>query len=277
MLTDLLQNLVIPVTLRLLLALLVWIAGRWLARRSQHLLITSLRKTALTESLITLLKTIVYYGLLIAAAVIALSILGVPVTVLASVLGIVAIVLAIALQQSLSSLAATVIILLFKPFQVGDVIEVDGVVGTVREIQLLNTVLDGADGKTHIVPNSRLQNDGLTNYSTMGRLRLDLRFRVSRDSDLERAKAILTDLLAADDRILTDPPPRVFVRQMDDNSVEITAWPFTRPEHTLAVQGDLMEQIKAAFEATGIVIPHPQQEIYLRTPLPAAVGRSDTP
>ena len=263
MLIDTLPTIIIPIALRLLLALAIWIAGRWLARRSQDLLAVSLPKTALTPSLISLIKTLSYYGLLILAAIIALGVLGVPVAMLASMLGIVAIVLAIALQQSLSSLAATVVILLFKPFQVGDVIETGGMLGTVQEIQLLNTVLSAPDGKTHVVPNAKIQSGGLTNHSTTGRLRLDLRFPISHASDLDRAKKVLADLLAADERVLAEPPARVFVRHLDDNSVELAAWPFARPQDTLALQGDLIEQIKTAFEEQGITIPHPGQDVHL--------------
>jgi small conductance mechanosensitive channel len=202
MLNDVVQTYVIPIALRVLLAVVVWFVGRWLARHAQDWLTTSLQKTALTESIISLIKTVVYYGILIFAAAVALAALGVPVTVIAATLGIVVVVLAIALQASIANLAATVIFLLFKPFKPGDIIETAGECGIVHEIQILSTVLNAPDGKTHILPNGKIQAAGVTNFSTRGVLRIDLKFRIGYDGDLEKAKAIVTSLLAAEPRVL---------------------------------------------------------------------------
>lgn len=263
MLTDLIKTYVIPIALRLLLAALVWVVGRWLARRSQGWLTKSLQKTALTESFITLINTVSYYGILILAGSLALAALGVPVTALAATLGIVVVVLAIALQQSLANLAATVIILLFKPFKLGDVIETGGALGVVHEIQMLSTVLNSPDGKTHIVPNGKIQGGGLANYSTTGKLRLNLSFRISYASDLDRAKEVLTNLLAADERVLAEPPARVFVQQLADSSVELAAWPFVKAEDYAVVQAEMVERVKSEFDIASIVIPYAQQDVHL--------------
>lgn len=265
MFEELLKTIVLPIALRILLAMLVWIAGRWLARRSRGLLNESLQKTALTESLITLITTVSYFGILILAGLLALAALGVPVAALATALGIVVVVLAIALQQSLANLAATVIILLFKPFELGDVIATGGALGKVHEIQMLSTVLVSPDSKTHIVPNGKIQRGGLTNLSTTGTLRLDLSFRVGYGSDLEKAKEVLANLMAADDRVLTEPPARVFVQQLADSSVELVAWPFVKAEDYSSLQGEIVERVKREFDATGIVIPYPQQDVHLHT------------
>jgi small conductance mechanosensitive channel len=262
---DLLRTIVLPIALRILLAALVWLVGGWLARRSRRWLNESLQKTALTESFITLITTVSYFGILILTGLLALAALGVPVTVLATALGIVVVVLAIALQQSLANLAATVIILLFKPFELGDVIVAGGALGKVHEIQMLNTVLASADGKTHIVPNGKIQRGGLTNLSTTGMLRLDLSFRVGYGSDLEKAKEVLANLLAADDRVLSEPPARVFVQQLADSSVEVVAWPFVKAENYASLQGEIVERVKKEFDANGIVIPYPQQNVHLYT------------
>ena len=175
---DLLRTIVLPIALHILLAVLVWLVGRWLARRSRGWLNESLQKTALTGSFITLITTVSYFGILILAGLLALVALGVPVAALATALGVVVVILAIALQQSLGNLAATVIILLFKPFQLGDVIQAGGLVGVVHEIQMLSTVLNASDGRTHIIPNAKIQGGGLTNHSTIGKLRLSLTFRI---------------------------------------------------------------------------------------------------
>lgn len=255
MLTNVLETYVIPIALHLLLAVLVWLIGRWLARRSRDWLDKSLQKTALTGSFVALINTVSYAGILILAGLLALAVLGVPVTALTATLGVVVVVISIAMQQSLANLAATVIILLFKPFKLGDVIETGGTMGVVHEIQMLNTVLYAPDGKTHILPNGKIQAAGLANYSTTGKLRLDLSFRIGYDSDVEKAKAILSNLLAAEERVLTEPPARVFVQQLAASGVEVVAWPFVKTEDYALVQADVVEQVKAEFDAAGIVIP----------------------
>src|SRR6185436_3191284 len=173
-----LQTIVVPFGVRLLLALLVLFIGRWIARNIQRWVIASLQKTGLTPSLVTLITALAYYGTLILTGVLMLAVLGVPTATLTAIVGIVVVVLAISLQQSLGNLAATIIFLLFKPFEIKDVIETGGVLGVVQEIQIFNTVLLAPDGKTHILPNGKVQGGLLTNYSKSDRLRLNMSFNV---------------------------------------------------------------------------------------------------
>jgi small conductance mechanosensitive channel len=263
MFSEFLEAYIIPIALRILLAIAVWIVGRWLARRSQIWLARSLQNTDLTESFVVLITTVSYYGILILAALLAMAALGVPVTALGAVLGVVVVVLAITLQTSLGNLAATIMILLFKPFKVGDVIQAGGKLGVVHEIQMFSTVLNAPDGKTHVVPNGVIQGGGLTNLSTTGVLRVDLSFGISYESDLDKAKAVLTNLLATDGRVLAEPPARVFVGQLADSSVELVAWPFVKAEDYAPVQAELVEQVKREFDAAGINMPYPQQDVHL--------------
>lgn len=262
---ETLKTIVLPIALRILLAVLVWLVGRWLAKRSRGWLNDSLQKTGLTESFITLITTVSYFGVLILAGLLALAALGVPITALATIVGVVVVVLAIALQQSLANLGAAVIILLFKPFKLGDVIETGGAFGVVHEIQMLSTVLDSPDGKTHIIPNAKIQGGGLTNYSTKGKLRLDLSFQISYDSDLEKAKKVLANLLASDDRVLADPPAQVFVQRLADSGVELVAWPFAKVEDSASLRADLVERARDEFDTAGIAMPYPQQDVHLYT------------
>jgi small conductance mechanosensitive channel len=263
MFSDFLETILIPVTVRVLLAILVLLVGRWLAKRGRVLIEKAVRRTELTESFVTLIVTLSYYGMLLLVALAALGILGVPSTTLVAAVGTVAVVLAIAMQTSLANLAATIIILLFKPFEMGDFIETGGVLGGVREIQMFNSVLASPDGKTHIVPNGKIQASGLTNFSTSGRLRLDLNFQVSYDSDLEKAKEILINILAADERVLAEPPAHVFVRQLADSAIDLVVWPFVKIQDFETFQLDFVERVKNAFDAEGITVPFPQQDVHL--------------
>ena len=263
MISDIIETILIPVSLRILLATLVLLVGGWLARRARVLIEKAVRRTELTESFVSLFVTLSYYGILLLVALVALAILGVPNTTLVAALGAVAIVVAIAIQTSLANLAATIIILLFKPFQMGDFIETGGVLGGVREIQIFNSVLASPDGKTHIVPNGKIQTVGLTNFSTSGRLRLNLSFQVSYDSNLDKAKEILANLLSADERVLPEPPAHVYVRELADNGIELVAWPFVKVQDFQTFQLDFVERVKNEFDAEGVIIPFPQQEVHL--------------
>lgn len=257
------ETILLPIALRLLGAASALLIGRWLAGLSRRWLDRSLRGAGLTPSIITLVVTLTYYGILLVAAMLALIILGVPASAVIGVAGIAVVVLAVALQQSLGNLAATINFLLFKPFVVGDLIETAGVQGIVSEIQMFSTVLDSPDNKTHILPNSKIMGAGVTNLSTKGAIRVDLAFRVSYQSDIERAKQVLQELLTGDSRVLEQPFPQVFVRKLDESHVELAGWPFIRIVDFRGFQADISERVKHGFEAAGIVIPYPQQEVHL--------------
>lgn len=251
------------ILLHLIGAAVTLLIGRALAGLVRRWMTRSLQKTRLTPSLMTLLTTLSYYGILLLAVMVALAVIGVPTTTIVGAAGIVVVVLAIALQQSLGNLAATIYFLLFKPFEVGDVIETGGMFGVVNEIQMFSTVLDAPDNKTHVLPNSKIHGAGLTNYSTKGSVRADLSFRISYESDIDVAKQVLQDLLVGDDRVLKEPFPLVFVRKLDESNVELAAWPFVPITAYLSFQKDVAERVKQGFDTAGVVIPRPQQEVHL--------------
>jgi small conductance mechanosensitive channel len=263
MFTELVQTIIIPFVLRVLLALLVFFIGRWLAGHIKRWITASLQKTSLTPSFITLITTLAYYGALILTGVVMLAVLGVPTTALVTIVGVVVVILAIALQQSLGNLAATIIFLLFKPFEIGDVIETGGVLGVVQEIQMFYTTLISIEGKTYILPNGNIQSNGLTNYSKTNRVRLNLTFGIDYSSDIDQAKAILMKLLEADERVLAEPAARVFVHELADSSVNLVAWPFVTVEDFLTFHTYFVEQVKKAFDQAGIDIPFPRQDVHL--------------
>ena len=263
---DLSQDLgqiVTTIVLHLLAAGVALLIGRALASLTRRWMTRSLEKAGLTPSLITLLTTLSYYGILLLAVMVALAAIGVPPATIVGAAGIVVVVLAIALQQSLGNLAATVNFLLFKPFEVGDIIETGGMFGAVNEIQMFSTVLDSPDNKTHVLPNSKIHGAGLTNYSTKGSVRLDLSFRISYESDIDVAKQVLQELLVGDDRVLKEPFPLVYVRELAESNIELTAWPFVPISEYLIFQKDIAERVKRGFDEAGIIIPRPQQEVHL--------------
>ena len=253
----------VAVAIRLGLVVVVLIIGRWLAGAIKRLLLRSLQKTELTESLNTLIVTLSYYGILLLTVMIALAILGVPVATLVTAVGVVVVILAIALQQSLGNLAATINFLLFKPFEIGDIVETMGILGIVQEIQMFSTVIVSADHRTHVLPNAAIQGAGLANYSKIGTVRVDLLYDIGYTSDMDKAKEVIGNILAADERVIQEPPPEVFVAVLAESSVQIAAWPFVEIGDFLNFRSDITEQVKRGLDEAGIEIPFPQRDIHL--------------
>ena len=256
--TDQSQALILNIVLRLGGAAGILIAGRWLARLGRQSTKKLLAKTALTDSLKELTLKIVYFSVLGIAVIVALSLLGIPTTMLIAAIGIVVVVLGIALQESISNFAATVNFLMFEPFNVGDLIETSDKMGVVSELQVFNTVLKQADGKVVILPNGKIQSDGLTNYSKSPALRIDLAVGIGYRDDLEQAKQTVLELLTADAWVLADPPPQVVVLELGDSSVILGIRPFVKGEDYWLAKWDLTEKIKNRFDEAGITIPYPQ-------------------
>jgi small conductance mechanosensitive channel len=268
---NFLQVTVIPILFRVLVAIIVLIIGRWLARKARSALTQSLAKTDLTESMVTLLTVLtyysvllLYYSVLLLGILMALAILGVPVTTLVAAVGVILIILGIAMQQSLGNLAATVIFLLFKPFEVGDIIETGGTMGIAREIQVFSTVILTLDYKLVTLPNAKIQGAGITNYSKMGILRADMTFSISYEDDIAKARQLLEELVAADERILAEPEPQIVLLELGESSVNIGVRPFVKTTDIIIVQSDIMEKAKKRFEEAGISIPYPQTDIHIR-------------
>jgi small conductance mechanosensitive channel len=257
------QAILLNIVLRLGGATGVLIAGRWLARLSRQSTKKLLAKTALTDSLKELTLKIVYFSVLGIAVIVALALLGIPTTMLIAAIGIVVVVLGIALQESISNFAATVNFLMFEPFNVGDLIETSDKMGVVSELQVFNTVLIQADGKVVILPNGKIQSDGLTNYSKSPALRVDLEVGIGYGDDLERARQTALDLLTADAWVLADPPPQVVVLELDDSSVTLGVRPFVKGEDYWLAKWDLTEKLKNRFDEAGITIPYPQSDVHL--------------
>ena len=263
MLETITESRLFPIAIRILAAFLVLIVTRWLAGRSRKWLTKSLTKSGLTESLVTVITTLVFWLIMIIGLVLILTLLGVPLTATVGALGIIVVVLAITLQSSLGNLAATTNMLLFKPFEIGDLIQSGAFFGMAKEIQIFSVVIQGVDGKVHTVPSSAVQAAGITNYSTAGQLRVDMVYGISYDSDVEKAKQVIRDLFANDERVLKTPAPQVFVQKLNDSSVDIAARPTVGLADFLSFQDDIVESVKREFDAAGVSIPYPRQDIQL--------------
>jgi small conductance mechanosensitive channel len=188
---------------------------------------------------------------------------GIEMTSFIAILGAAGLAVGLALQGTLQSFAGGVMILLFKPFKVGDVLEAQGYVGSVKEIQIFNTIMATPDNKIIIIPNGSLANSSMTNYSTMDTRRVDFSFGIGYDDDFDKAKEIIKGLIDADERILKDPAPFVRVGELADSSVNITTRVWVNAPEYWNVHFDMIENVKRSFDKEKISIPYPQMDVHL--------------
>lgn len=193
----------------------------------------------------------------------ALATLGVQTTSFIAVIGAAGLAIGFALQGSLSNFAAGVMIIIFRPFKVGDYVEVGGASGTVEAIHIFSTIVNTPDNKKIIIPNSRVSGDTITNYSANDIRRVDLVVGVSYGDDIRKAKQILEKILSEEQRILKDPPFTIGVMELGDSSVNFAVRPWVKTSDYWAVYFDLTERVKTTFDENGISIPFPQRDIHL--------------
>lgn len=256
------EQYLVPFAINLVLAALVFIVGRWVARGLKRLM-GRLLERRLDASLVKFLCSVAYALMMVIVIIAALDRLGVKTTAAVAVLGAAGLAVGLALQGSLGNFAAGVMIILFRPYKVGDVINAAGQVGKVDEIQTFNTVLLTADNRVIIIPNGQVIGGIIENITQQETRRIDLVFGVGYGDDLKKAKAILERLVAEDDRILKDPAPQVAVSELADSSVNFVCRPWVKAGDYWTVRFDLIERVKLTFDAEGISIPFPQRDVHI--------------
>lgn len=244
-------------------ALAIFIIGRWAAKLITGVVRKVLTKGAVDETLIKFLGNIVY-GLLLALVVIAaVGRLGVDTTSFAAVLAAAGLAVGLALKDSLGNFAAGVMLIIFKPFKVGDFVEAAGTAGVVEAIHIFSTLMRSGDNKQIIVPNGAIISGTITNASAKPTRRIDLVIGCSYDDDIRAVKDFLTETLAGDDRILADPKPVVAVNELGDSSINFVVRPWVNSGDYWAVRWNLTEQIKLGFDERGFNIPYPTRDIHV--------------
>jgi small conductance mechanosensitive channel len=244
-------------------AFLIFIVGKWLSRRIANLVVRILKKKEVEKTLEVFVRNLTYYVLLIVVIIAALGKLGVNTTSLVALFGTAGLAIGLALKDSLSNFAAGVMLVLFRPFGIGDVVSAAGITAKVEKINIFNTIFATADNQMIIVPNSKILGDTITNINARDTRRIDLTVGIGYGDDMARTKAILEGLAKEDSRVLTDPAPAVAVSELADSSVNLVFRPWVRTEDYWSVRFDLTEKIKTALDAAGISIPFPQQDVHL--------------
>ena len=258
------QDFLLNSAFNLLVALVIFYIGRWLALGAARLVSKALLLRKVDRAVVSFLSSIVYAGALIAVALIALSHLGVQTTSFIAILGAAGLAIALALQGSLSNFASGVLIIIFRPFKAGDLVDVAGISGVVERIDIFQTIFKTGDNKKIIVPNSQITGGAIINYSAEARRRIDLVIGISSDSDLRQAKQILEEILAADSRILKDPAAVVAVSALADSAVQFIVRPWVEAADYWPVYWDTLEKIKLTFDEQGIEIPFPHMSLQMK-------------
>ena len=261
--TDYLNLYIIPWALNIFLALLIFIIGRWVARAVTNAVSRLMKKAGLDESLVDFLGNLTYAALLVVVIIAALDQLGVDTTSVMAIFATAGLAVGLALKDSLGNLAAGVMLVLFKPFKLGDFIEAGGVTGVVESIRIFSTLLKTPDNREITVPNGQIYGGTIVNYSARDTRRIDLVFGIGYDDDIRKAKQLIEEIMAADERILEDPAPTVAVGELADSSVNINVRPWVKSEDYWDVRSSLLENVKLRFDEKGISIPYPQTDVHL--------------
>lgn len=250
----------------LLAAIAVFVIGRWMAKLVTRAMMRAARKARVDETLVGFFDNLIYMVLLTVVCISALAKLGVDPNGLTAVLAAMGFAVGMALQGSLGNLAAGIMLVFFKPFRVGDLVEVAGNRGTVVEIQIFNTILLTLDNIRIIVPNNKITDGTIQNYSAEPERRIDLLVGCGYNDDLRRVKDELTKLVSQHPDVLESPAPQVAVSELGSSSVNFVVRPWVRSQKYWDVKFELTEQLKLMFDENGFTIPFPSQDLFLHQP-----------
>ena len=244
---------------KVLAAIAIWIIGSWVIKKLLKGTKKVMTKGSYDESLQKFLLNLLNWVLKIVLIIVVLGTVGVETTSFAAIIAAAGLAIGLALQGSLGNFAGGVLIMIFKPIKIGDLIEAQGEIGVVKEIEIFTTKLTGLSNKEIIIPNGALSNGNIVNYSTEGTRRVDLVFGVGYDSDIKKTKEVLMNVLTSHPKILKDPAPSVTVLELADSSINFAVRPWSLTADYWAVYFDVTEQTKEALDAAGIDIPYPHQ------------------
>lgn len=248
---------------KLLLAIVVLLVGLWIINRMVRLMGAGMERSNTEPTLARFLCNLSSVGLKALLLISVASMIGIETTSFIAVLGAAGLAVGLALQGSLANFAGGVLVLMFKPFKVGDFVDAQGVMGTVSEIQIFNTIMKTPDNKVIIVPNGAISNGIITNFSKEATRRVDFVFGIGYSDDIAKAKATIERLVSEDERALSDPAPLIVVSSLGDSSVNITTRVWVNAPDYWGVFFDLTERVKLAFDAEGISIPFPQRDVHV--------------
>ncbi|MCJ8294838.1 MAG: mechanosensitive ion channel [Colwellia sp.] len=248
---------------KLALSVITLLIGLWIISVISKLVKVSMERSKVDPTLIPFMGSLVSWILKLLLFISVASMVGIATTSFIAVLGAAGLAIGLALQGSLANFAGGVLIMIFKPYKVGDLIESQGHLGVVKEVQIFNTILLSPQSKRIIIPNGSTSNGSVVNYTVEGKIRVDLSAGVSYDADIDQTKAVLMAVLVSNDKVMQEPAPFVGLSEMADSSVNFVVRPHCLPEHYWDVYFEVNEGIKKALDKNGITIPFPQRDVHL--------------
>ena len=247
----------------LFIALSILIIGRQVVKILIKVISTALERSNTEDTVRIFVTNLLNTLLMIVVFIAAINQLGIQTTSIIAVLGAAGLAIGLALQGSLSNFAAGILIVIYRPYKVGDYIQADNHLGTVDDIQIFSTVLKTPDNKLVIVPNGSIMNGSIVNFSNQDKRRVDILASCSYEDDIDKVKSVLADILSKDDRILNEPKPRIAVSELADSSVNFIVRPWVKNSDYIDVYYSLLEEIKKRFDQEGIAIPYPQTDVHI--------------
>ncbi|MFT4631756.1 MAG: small conductance mechanosensitive channel [Candidatus Pseudothioglobus sp.] len=266
---DMAIEMVMSYAPQLVLALVTLVVGLWIIGAVLKAAKKGFTHGGMEPTLQKFLHSLINVGLKALLVISVASMVGIETTSFIAVLGAAGLAVGLALQGSLANFAGGVLILMLRPYKVGDFIDSSGGMGTVCEIGIFHTVITTGDNKRIIIPNGALSNSAITNFSTEATRRVDIVFGIGYDDDLRKAKDILRGLIEADERIHKEPAPMVVISSLGESSVDITTRSWVDAANYWPVYFELTENAKLAFDAAGITIPYPQRDVHVYQASPA--------
>ena len=254
---------VVELGIRLIGALLIFMIGRWIARRIVTFTGSTMRRRGIDDLLVTFIGNILGVFLLLVVVLISVGHLGIEITPLIAVLGGAAIAVGFALQASLSNFASGIMLVTFRPFTKGHFVEAGGISGVVQSVGIFHTTLKTPDNRQVIVGNSAITGSPITNYSAYETRRIDLVIGVHYDDDLKLARDTIMGVLKSHEHVLEDPEPVIMLMELGDSSVDFAVRPWVLAENFWPTRSDLLGQIKTALESAGCSIPFPQRDLHV--------------
>jgi small conductance mechanosensitive channel len=274
---EMLRHFALGIGLDIVGAIIILVVGWWIARKAASLVRHSLRNAKFVDSTLKpLAASVVQYTIMVFVLIAVLSNFGVETTSIIAVLGAAGLAIGLALQGTLSNIAAGVMILILRPLKIDEFVEAGSVSGTVVEITLFTTLLKTADGVFISAPNSQIWNSSIKNYSRNPTRRLDIKVGISYDDDVEAALEFLKNLVASDPRVLADPAPMSFVANLGESSVDLTARGWVATADFWATFWELTRKSKTDLEAAGFSIPFPQRDLHVKEGDLAAIAAGES-
>lgn len=257
------QSVGVDFGIKIIAAIVIFFVGRMVARIVSKAIRKLMEAQKVDKILETFVSNLAYWALMMFVIIAAINQMGIQTTSLIAIMGAAGLAIGLAMQGSLANFAAGVLIVMFRPYKVGDFVEAAGIAGSVVQVQILTTILKTGDNKQIVVPNGQIMGSIITNYSANDTRRVDFTIGIGYDDDIDKARDTIQSLVDADDRILKDPACLIAVSELADSSVNLAVRPWVKSGDYWGVYFDLTEAIKKRFDKEGISFPFPQQDVHL--------------